>query len=195
MGGLELILLDVIRVSEGSSAEVLAPVAQVDGDGRLLALWLHGRSEHTQRAYRTDVTDFLSFVSKPLRTVTVGDVQAWMDTLERLAPASRARKISSVKSLFGFRHRLGYLPFDVGRVVKRPKLKDTLAERIRPKATSTSSSSPRISRRLAAAHRFRNNALTAITCCCASSTPLACASTRSLASPGATCANVATPAR
>jgi integrase/recombinase XerD len=62
--------------------------------------------------------------------VTVGDVQAWMDTLEHLAPASRARKISSVKSLFGFGHRLGYLPFDVGRVVKRPKLKDTLAERI-----------------------------------------------------------------
>jgi integrase/recombinase XerD len=35
-----------------------------------------------------------------------------------------------VKSLLGFDHRLGYLPFDVGRVVKRPKLKDTLAERI-----------------------------------------------------------------
>jgi integrase/recombinase XerD len=96
----------------------------------LLELWLHGRSEHTQRAYSTDVDSFLGFVRKPLRTVTVGDVQAWMDTLEHLAPASRARKISSVKSLFGFGHRLGYLPFDVGRVVKRPKLKDTLAERI-----------------------------------------------------------------
>src|SRR5207253_9333784 len=72
----------------------------------------------------------LAFVSKPLRTVTVGDVQAWMDTLDHLAPASRARKISSVKSLFGFGHRLGYLPFDVARAVKRPKLKDTLAERI-----------------------------------------------------------------
>ncbi len=53
-----------------------------------------------------------------------------MNTLERLAPASRARKILSVKSRFEFGHRLGYLPFDVGRVVKRPKLKDTLAERI-----------------------------------------------------------------
>jgi len=50
--------------------------------------------------------------------------------LGHLAPASRARKISSIKSLFGFGHRLGYLPFDVGRVVRRPKLKDTLAERI-----------------------------------------------------------------
>ena len=108
----------------------LAPVAQVGGDQQLVDLWLHGRSPHTQRAYSTDAANFLSFVRKPLRTVTVGDVQAWMDSLGHLAPASRARKISSVKSLFGFGHRLGYLPFDVGRVVKRPKLKDTLAERI-----------------------------------------------------------------
>ena len=64
----------------------MAPVAQVDGDAQLLELWLHGRSPHTQRAYRTDVESFLAFVSKPLRTVTVGDVQAWMDTLEHLAP-------------------------------------------------------------------------------------------------------------
>ena len=108
----------------------LAPVAQVAGDAQLLELWLHGRSSHTQRAYRTDSAEFLAFVAKPLRRVTVADVQAWMDTLARLAPASRARKVSSVKSLFAFGHRLGYLPFDVGRVVRRPKLKDTLAERI-----------------------------------------------------------------
>jgi integrase/recombinase XerD len=106
------------------------PVAQVAGDAQLLELWLAGRSSHTQRAYSTDASDLLAFVDKPLRTVTVGDVEDWMDTLDHLAAASRARKISSVKSLFGFGHRLGYLPFDVGRVVKRPKLKDTLAERI-----------------------------------------------------------------
>jgi integrase/recombinase XerD len=54
--------------------------------------------------YRTDATDLISFVRKPLRTVTFADPQAWMDTLERLAPASCARKIASVKSLFGFGH-------------------------------------------------------------------------------------------
>jgi integrase/recombinase XerD len=55
-------------------------VAQVEGgDRQLLDLWLHGRSPHTQRAYSTDAADFFSFVHKPLRTVTVGDVQAWMD--------------------------------------------------------------------------------------------------------------------
>jgi integrase/recombinase XerD len=39
-----------------------------------------------------------------------------------------------VKSLLAFGHRLGYLPFDVGRVVKLPHVKDTLAQRILPEA-------------------------------------------------------------
>jgi integrase/recombinase XerD len=126
-------LLDVIQRSDPSAAPVagsLAPVVQAAGDAQLLELWLHGRSAHTQRAYRADATAFLVFVAKPLPTVAVADVQAWMNALADLAPASRARKVSAVKSLFAFGHRLGYLPFDVGRVVKRPKLKDTLAERI-----------------------------------------------------------------
>jgi integrase/recombinase XerD len=53
-----------------------------------------------------------------------------MGTLGHLVPATRARTISSVKSLSAFGHRLGYLPFDAGRIVKRPKLKNTFAERI-----------------------------------------------------------------
>jgi integrase/recombinase XerD len=68
-------LLDIISAADGPfSADALAPVAQVDGDQQLLELWLHGRSPHTQRAYRTDAGSFLAFVRKPLRTVTVGDV-------------------------------------------------------------------------------------------------------------------------
>jgi len=51
-------------------------VDQVNGDAQLLELWLHGRSPHTQRAYRTDFDSFVAFVSKPLRTVTIGDVSA-----------------------------------------------------------------------------------------------------------------------
>jgi len=53
----------VTRVARGPSKR--------DVDAHLLVLWLHGRSEHTQRAYGTDVADFHTFVSKPLRTVTV----------------------------------------------------------------------------------------------------------------------------
>ena len=52
------------------------------------------------------------------------------DALAELSDASRARKLSAVKSLLSFGHRIGYLPFDVGRPVRLPRIKDTIAERI-----------------------------------------------------------------
>jgi len=103
-------------------------------DVHLVSLWLHGRSVHTQRAYRADVARFTSFAGKPLRQVTLADLRAFADSLGNLAPASRGRALSAVKSLLSFGHRLGYLPFDVGRALKLPSIKNRLAERILPEA-------------------------------------------------------------
>jgi integrase/recombinase XerD len=100
----------------------------------LVSLWLHGRPAHTQRAYRRDAGRFRALVDRSLREVTVGDVQAFVDTLQELAPACQAREIAAVKSLLAFGHQLGYLPFDVGRVIKLPHVRDTLAQRILPEA-------------------------------------------------------------
>lgn len=108
---------------------------QAETDEQLLRLWLHGRPATTTRAYIADVDRFRIFVGKPLGSVTVGDVQAFSDTLEDLSDASRARKLSAVKSLLSFGHRIGYLPFDVGRPVRLPRIKDTIAERILPEDT------------------------------------------------------------
>jgi site-specific recombinase XerD len=110
--------------------------SQTDTDEHLVAMWLHGRSLHTQRAYRTDAAQFMAFVSKPLRAIALRDVQAFADELENLdlAPSSRARKLAAAKSLLVFGHQLGYLPYDVGSVVRLPAVKDTLAERILPEA-------------------------------------------------------------
>ena len=108
---------------------------QAETDEQLMRLWLHGRPENTVRAYEADAERFHAYVGKPLRAVTVGDVQAFSDTLEDLADASRARMLSAVKSLLSFAHRIGYTPFDVGRPVRLPRLKDTIAERILPEET------------------------------------------------------------
>jgi len=79
------------------------PTAPVPGqalsDEHLLALWLHGRSAATQRAYAADLKAFLAHVARPLQAVTLGDVQAFQDTLATLAPATEARRLSAVKSL------------------------------------------------------------------------------------------------
>lgn len=115
-----------------SGAEPAA--AQADADRRLVELWLHGRSEHTIRAYRGDVNRFLSSAGKPLHQVSLGDLQAFATSLEGLAPSSRSRVLSGVKSLLAFGHRIGYLPFDVGRALRLPAIRNRLAERILPEA-------------------------------------------------------------
>jgi integrase/recombinase XerD len=96
----------------------LVATQQAESDQHLIDLWLHGRSRHTQRAYRADAGRFLASVQKPLHHVTLGDL------------TSVYRTMSAVKSLFAFGHRIGYLPFDVARPLRLPALREKLAERI-----------------------------------------------------------------
>ena len=103
-------------------------------DHQLLEIWLHGRSVHTQRAYRADIERFQAGAGKSLQQVTMSDLQQFADSLSDLAPASRYRTLSAVKSLLAFGHRIGYLPFDVGRAVRLPAVRSRLAERILPEA-------------------------------------------------------------
>lgn len=110
----------------------LQPVQQANSDEQLIKLWLHGRSPHTQRAYCKDIADFLKFVGLPLRNTTLGQLQSYSDCLgsKELSPATIKRRLASVKSLFSFGHKIGYLIFDVGKPLKIPTCRDKLAERI-----------------------------------------------------------------
>lgn len=94
------------------------PIAPADqpapSDARLIEIWLHGRSLHTQRAYAADIRRFCAHAGKPLATVTLADLQSFADSLPDLAPTSRYRTLSAVKSLVGFGHQLGYLPLTSG---------------------------------------------------------------------------------
>ena len=106
--------------------------SQADDDGHLIELWLHGKSPNTQEAYRRDLFQFIDFADLPLRHVRLGDLQDWADHLEAqgLAPATRSRKLGTVKSLFSFGHRIGYLIYNVGAAISGPKVPNRLAERI-----------------------------------------------------------------
>ncbi len=101
-------------------------------DTQLIQLWVHGKSRHTRRYYQADAQRFLAFVRKPLAQVTLGDVQDFADYLEmsNLAPSSRGRTLSSVKSLLAFGNSIGMLVVNVGAPLKAPTAKNTLAERI-----------------------------------------------------------------
>jgi len=106
-----------------------AIATQADTDNQLIALWLHGKSTHSQRAYLADIGKFVAHVSKPLHAVTLADLQSFVDTLDG-SDNTRKRVVSSVKSLYSFGQKLGYLQFNVAAALKAPKPKNTLAERI-----------------------------------------------------------------
>src|ERR1035438_6272496 len=87
----EIPKLDVIELAgQGSRAS---------SDDQLIALWLHGRSVHTQRAYRADVARFRRRAGKPLPCVSLTDLQDFADSLGALAAASRDRILSALRSL------------------------------------------------------------------------------------------------
>lgn len=96
-------------------------------DDQIIDQWLHGRSAHTQRAYRND----LKILTKPLSSYTLSDLQKLSDDLAgRYSAASRRRIFSAIKSLFAFARNNGYLSVNVAAALRVAKPKDTLAERI-----------------------------------------------------------------
>ena len=111
-----------------------------DNDTALVALWLRNRathSENTLRAYRADATRLLDWMSArafTLHTLTLTALQDWADELAG-APSTKARRISTAKSLLSFAQKTGYLPLNVGAALKAPKIPNDLAERILPEET------------------------------------------------------------
>jgi integrase/recombinase XerD len=103
-----------------------------DSDETIIRLFLHGRCDNTRSAYERDIAQFRKSVSKPLRSLSLGDLQGYADTLEAsaLSASSRHRKLTAVRSLLRFAHAVGYTSFDVGRPLRLPKFQDRLSERI-----------------------------------------------------------------
>ncbi len=120
--------LEVIQENGSVTSVEMPGAAQVDAS--FLAMWLHGKSEKTRDAYLVDMKKFYAFLNLPLQQVKLEDFQAFINSLAGLKASSRARAIASVKSALSFGVKTGYLKFNVGAVVKLPKLENKLAERI-----------------------------------------------------------------
>jgi integrase/recombinase XerD len=98
-------------------------------DDKIIGLWLHGKSAHTERSYRRTVAEFQAFVRKPLRSVLLSDLQAYENILGG-AQSSRSLRTNTVKSLLAFAQRIGATPVNVGAALKGKKQPQSLAARI-----------------------------------------------------------------
>lgn len=114
---------EIQAISAGPAA------SQADTDDRLIELWLHGRNPRTRAAYAADIEAFRARVAMPIRAITIGDLQGWLDRVPG-SPATRARRLAAVKSLLTFATRINYVPFNVGAAVRAPAVTRVLADRI-----------------------------------------------------------------
>lgn len=117
---------DIILRSE---ADIILPgMAIIDED--FLQTWLYGKAEKTQIAYKADISQLYQFTHQSLQQLRLEDLQKFLSTLTHLKPSSQARVTAAIKSALSFGVKTGYLTFNVGAVVKLPKIENTLAERI-----------------------------------------------------------------
>lgn len=98
-------------------------------DDDLIDLWLAGRPPATRLAYARDLQLFQVAVAKPLSEVQGEDVARFAAALAG-TPATQARRIASIKSLFGFGCRLGRLKTNPTQVVRCPRTQGAVHERI-----------------------------------------------------------------
>jgi integrase/recombinase XerD len=105
---------------------------EAPADRALVLIWLNNQTPLTRAAYATDIAAFFALMGKPLADVTLADVQGFAHSLiERgFKPATQARKLASVKSLYSMALKLGLLTHNPAALVQKPVSKDVLQERI-----------------------------------------------------------------
>lgn len=112
--------------------------AQASNDAQVIELWLHDRPTNTKKAYEQHLGKFQIYITEymegfNLKRIQLGMLQAFQDWLNKeceLKPKSIQCHMSTVKSLFTFAHRIGYIQFNPAAVIKLRKPKDTLAQRL-----------------------------------------------------------------
>jgi integrase/recombinase XerD len=102
----------------------------VTTDAELVHLWLSSRPESTVRVYRPVAEIFLARIApKGLRDLTVSDITDWRESLVG-ADTTKARFVSTVKSLLSFAWRTGYCSVNVGRILRCVKIVSRLHEKL-----------------------------------------------------------------
>lgn len=102
---------------------------KIETDDHLVNLWLSGRPATTRRVYLAEATSFLDFLANGLRSATTADVLVYAESITG-ASATRARRISTLKSLLAFASKIGFTSTNLGTVLRVPKVPGHLHERL-----------------------------------------------------------------
>lgn len=100
-------------------------------DDNLVNLWLGlFSSPSTRDLYARTVRQFRAMARKPLRTVSVADLQSWLQSQPHLSASTKNVRMTAIKSLYRFGMETGYLSFNPTVPLRGVPMKQTRAERI-----------------------------------------------------------------
>lgn len=102
---------------------------RIETDEQLVNLWLSGRPATTRRVYRAEAVAFLGSLPDGLRVATTADVLLYAEAITG-APATRARRVSTLKSLLGFAAKVAFISTNLGMALRVPKVTGRLHERL-----------------------------------------------------------------
>lgn len=97
-------------------------------DIELVTQWLRGRPDSTRRVYEPVAIEFIERVGA-LREATVERVTSYVEGLVG-EPATRARLVSTIKSLLSWAWRTGYTSVNVGRALRCVRVPSKLHKKL-----------------------------------------------------------------
>src|SRR3990167_9849255 len=108
-----------------------ADISGAAHDDQLVAMWLSGRPKNTRRSYTTGIKRFRAHAAKPIRSMSASDLIGYAESLGKLAMTSQHLRLSAVKSMFSYAHKLGYISLDPAVALRMPKPQSDRASKIR----------------------------------------------------------------
>ena len=99
-------------------------------DREIIDDWLASKNPGTARVYGPVVEDFRQAMGKPLADVTPPEAHAWLTRWADQEPATRARKIRTLRSLYRYGQAAAGWPVNPFYTVRDPKIPEGLADRI-----------------------------------------------------------------
>jgi site-specific recombinase XerD len=116
----------------GSDVTVLSAATSAVSDRELLASWLASlTSAHSRRNFGMTAERFLGALPCTLRQAKVEDVRRALTAITHGAALATTRQyVFRVKSLLSYGHKLGYLAFNAGVVLKVPPQVRALSKRL-----------------------------------------------------------------
>jgi integrase/recombinase XerD len=107
-------------------------LTHADTDVQLIRLWISQKSPTTQQTYLMVARQFLAFAGKDLRSVMLEEIVLWLESyqLRKASQNTINNKLATLKSLFGFGVKTGYLEVNPASLIKTLPAKDALNERL-----------------------------------------------------------------